>query len=386
VTLCRDNVLGRRVAIKLIKEEVMDPDSQARFEREVQAMAQLLHPNVVTIFDIGQENGRYFLVLELMEGGSVEELISSAAEGRLDVAAALRIAQDTARGLVHAHGHGILHRDVKPGNIWMTGEGLAKLGDFGLAYLGGGVRLTRAGMMVGTVAYMAPEVALGRQADERSDLYMLGASLYEMVTGRVPFQGDDPVRVIFSHINDLPLSPQRLVPDLPPALETLITRLLAKDPEQRPDSASAVLSALESIGVGAVRESPLQPTPSCAEWLGDRLAYAASTMPAHFVFGSESHSAQAKLAVSITSLTPGNRVLRMLVGELGIGNAQVQVVGRISDIDSNVELAAFADRKRSSGGFGFRDIGRDVGPQLIREMLEQSASSIIAEVKESFGF
>ena len=268
VYLCRDNVLGRRVAIKLIKEEVMDPDSQARFEREVQAMAQLLHPNVVTIFDIGQENGRYYLVLELMEGGSVEELISSAAQSRLDVPTALRIAQDTARGLAHAHGHGILHRDVKPGNIWMTGEGLAKLGDFGLAYLGGGVRLTRAGMMVGTVAYMAPEVALGRPADERSDLYMLGASLYEMVTGRVPFQGDDPVRVIFSHINDLPLSPQRLVPDLPPALETLINRLLAKDPEQRPDSATAVLAALESVGVGAVREPPLQPTPSHSDLPG----------------------------------------------------------------------------------------------------------------------
>ena len=248
VSMCRDTGLGRRVAIKLIKEEVMDPDSQARFEREVQSMAQLLHPNVVTIFDIGQENGRYYLVLELMEGGSVEEMISSAAQGRLDVPAVMRIAQDTVRGLAHAHSHGILHRDVKPGNIWMTGEGLAKLGDFGLAYLGGNVRLTRAGMMVGTVAYMAPEVALGRQADERSDLYMLGASLYEMVTGRVPFQGDDPVRIIFSHINDLPLSPQRLVPGLPPGLETLIIRLLAKDPEQRPGNASAVLTALEAVG------------------------------------------------------------------------------------------------------------------------------------------
>ena len=124
----------------------------------------------------------------------------------------------------------------------------------------------------------------------------------------------------------------------------------------------------------------------CGEWLGDRLAYAARAMPHHFVFGTESHSAQARLTVSITSLTPGSRALRMLVGELGIGNARVQIVGWISDIDSNEELAAFTDRKRSTAGFGFRDIGRDVGPQLVREMLEQSASSIIAEVKESFGF
>ena len=124
----------------------------------------------------------------------------------------------------------------------------------------------------------------------------------------------------------------------------------------------------------------------CGEWLGDRLSYAARAMPAHFIFGRESHSAQAKLSVSITGVTPGSRALRMLVGEFGVGNARVQVVGWLSDIGSNEELAAFTVLKRSSGGFGFRDIGRDVGPQLVREMLEQSASSIITEVKESFGF
>ena len=109
-------------------------------------------------------------------------------------------------------------------------------------------------------------------------------------------------------------------------------------------------------------------------------------MPDHFIFGTESHSAQAELTVSIARITPGNRVLRMLVGEFGIGNARVQVVGRISDIDSNEELAVFTHRKRSTGGVGLRDIGRDAGPQLVREMLEQTASSIIAEVKDSFAF
>ncbi|MCH7706394.1 MAG: protein kinase, partial [Chloroflexi bacterium] len=261
VFLCQDTTLGRKVAIKLIKEEVMDPDSLARFQREVRAMGQLVHPNVVTIHDVGQEGGRHFLVLELMEGGDVEHLIQDSPDGRLDTATVVRVGSDMARGLAHAHSNGILHRDIKPGNAWLTSDGIAKLGDFGLAYLGGGTRLTRAGMMVGTVAYMAPEVALGRQADERSDLYMLGASLYEMATGRVPFQGDDPVRVIFSHINDMPLSPRRLVPDIPPALETLITRLLSKDPEQRPENAGAVLDALESIDVGAIHELHLRGTP-----------------------------------------------------------------------------------------------------------------------------
>ena len=124
----------------------------------------------------------------------------------------------------------------------------------------------------------------------------------------------------------------------------------------------------------------------CGEWLDNRLAYAARAMPDHFIFGTEGYSAQARLTVSITSVTPGNRGLRLLAGELGLGNAQVQVDGRISDIDSSDELAVFTDRKRSSGGIGLRDIGRDVGPQLVHELLEQTASSIIAEVKESFGF
>lgn len=247
VYLCQDTVLGRRVAIKLIKQEIMDPDSLARFQREVQSMAQLVHTNVVTIFDIGQEDGRHYLVLELMEGGSVEDLIAAGTSSSLDIATTLRIGQDVARGLSHAHSHGILHRDIKPGNIWLTSEGLAKLGDFGLAYLGAEARVTPANMMVGTVAYMAPEIALGRPADERSDLYMLGASLYEMTTGRLPFPGEDPMRVIFSHVNDLPLSPKRLAHETPSALDTLILRLLAKDPEQRPGSANDVVEALEQI-------------------------------------------------------------------------------------------------------------------------------------------
>ena len=316
VFLCQDTTLGRKVAIKLIKEEVMDPDSLARFQREVQAMGQLVHPNVVTIHDVGQEGGRHFLVLELMEGGDVEHLIQGSPDGRLDTATAVRVGSDMARGLAHAHSNGILHRDIKPGNAWLTGDGVAKLGDFGLAYLGGGTRLTRAGMMVGTVAYMAPEVALGRTADERSDLYMLGASLYEMVTGRVPFQGDDPVRVIFSHINDMPLSPRRLAPDLPPALETLITRLLSKDPEQRPENAAAVLDALESIDVGAIHELPLRGTPSEA---------VQPTTPeprwAQPVVGREREVAA--LRARVDSAMQGQGGLVFITGEAGIGKTRL---------------------------------------------------------------
>jgi serine/threonine-protein kinase len=191
VFLCQDTVLRRQVAIKLLKEEGLDEEGLLRFQREVQAMASLVHPNVVTVFDIGQEGGRHFLVLELMEGGDVENLIASAPNQRLDAATAVRIAKEVARALEHAHRHSILHRDVKPGNVWLTtrsassgqAQGVAKLGDFGLAYLGGSTRLTQAGMMVGSIAYMAPEVALGRPADQRSDLYMLGAGTQSRLVG-----------------------------------------------------------------------------------------------------------------------------------------------------------------------------------------------------------
>jgi predicted ATPase len=301
VFLCQDTALRRQVAIKLLKpapsassgqalsgvegEEGLDSEGLLRFQREVQAMASLVHPNVVTVFDIGQEVGaglipalttRPCLVLEFMEGGDVEHLIASAPNQRLDATTTVRIGKEVARALEHAHSHGILHRDVKPGNIWLTKQGLAKLGDFGLAYLGGGPRLTQAGMMVGSIAYMAPEVALGRQADARADLYMLGASLYEMLTGRVPFPGEDPVRVLFSHINDLPLAPRRFAADVPEGLEALVLRLLSKDPEQRPASASEVVRVLEEAeippsppyqrgargdSVGAPLAAPRPPTP-----------------------------------------------------------------------------------------------------------------------------
>jgi hypothetical protein len=196
-----------------------------------------------------------------MPGGDVETLIEQAPEHRLPIEQALGIAKAVCRGLEFAHSKGIIHRDIKPGNIWLGADGTAKIGDFGLALAVDLSRLTQAGMMVGTVTYMPPEQAMGGKVTAKVDLYSLGAMLYEMVTGRPPFVGDDSVAIIGQHINTPPVSPTWHRADLPPALETLILQLLEKDPEKRPESAAVVLQALEAIEAGKIQEPSKETAP-----------------------------------------------------------------------------------------------------------------------------
>ena len=242
-----DTRLGRTVAIKVIKGEGLDQESFARFEQEAKATAGLSHPHIVAIYDIGQEGESHYLILEFVDGPSLSGLISSQPGARCDAATTLRIGSQVCQALEYAHSHGVLHRDIKPENIMITSAGLPKLMDFGLARALGGPNLTQRGVIVGTPAYLPPEQALGKRSDARSDLYSLGCVLYEMVTGRPPFHGDEPVKVIFSHINDLPIMPQKLAPEVPAALEQIILKLLAKDPDQRYQSASELFQALKSV-------------------------------------------------------------------------------------------------------------------------------------------
>src|SRR5204863_6730419 len=160
---------------------------------------------------------------------------------------ALKIAIETCQGLEFAHAKGIVHRDLKPGNVWLASDGRVQIGDFGLAVALDQSRLTQAGMMVGTVAYMPPEQAIGSEVTPRSDLYSLGAMLYEMATGRPPFVGDESVAIITQHLNTPPVTPSWHRPDLPPGLEALIMRLLEKDAGRRPESAEAVREALVAM-------------------------------------------------------------------------------------------------------------------------------------------
>ncbi len=254
-------VLDRDVAFALIKTEGLDDVSRTRIQREAQAMGRLgSHPHIVTVFDLGQEQDQPYMVTELMGGGDVEGVIEDTAGHRLSLEQAVSIAMETCRGLEFAHSRGIVHRDLKPGNVWLTGDGIAKIGDFGLAVALDRSRLTKEGMMVGTVSYMPPEQAMGGEVTPRSDLYSLGAMLYEMVTGRPPFLGDDSVATIGQHINTPPVSPTWYNPECPRAVDALILRLLAKDPSERPESAGDVLAALEALDlqdVGAPHAAPL---------------------------------------------------------------------------------------------------------------------------------
>lgn len=272
VFLARDKELDRDVVIGVLNRRQIESDSLSRLRREAKAMARLdEHPNVVSVYDIGEEEGNPFIVTQYVRGGSVADVLSACRPEPLPLPEAIRIAAQTCRALNHAHAHGILHRDVKPTNVWLMRDGTVKLGDFGLALSLDRTDLTGEDMRVGTAAYIAPEQALGAAVGPQSDLYSLGVMLYEMVAGRRPFYGDTALAVISQHINSRPVAPSWHNPALNDALDRLILELLAKSPADRPTSAAVVADSLEAMLVGAspaeARPAPVRETTSL-----DRLA------------------------------------------------------------------------------------------------------------------
>jgi eukaryotic-like serine/threonine-protein kinase len=248
VYLSDDTAAGTEVAVALYDTEGVGAAIQARAHREAEAMRKLGdHPHIVTVLDTGEDDGNPFIVSRYMPGGDVEGLLA-AAGGRLEVRRAVDIAADVTRALEHAHARGVVHRDLKPANVWIDDDGRARLGDFGLATTEARSRVS-GGTLVGTVAYLPPEQAVGDAAGPQSDLYSLGALLYEMLTEQPPFPGDDAVSIISQHLHADPVPPSRQVPDVPEALDRVVLGLLAKRPEDRPESAAEarerLLAALE---------------------------------------------------------------------------------------------------------------------------------------------
>ncbi len=315
-----DTLLDRDVAVKVLSATALGAEGRARLLREAQAAAQLNHPNIVGVHDAGEEDSVPFIVMELVEGESLHSRRPTALDEILS------LARQMCAALEHAHAHGIIHRDLKPENVLITLDGVAKLMDFGLARSSAS-RISAEGTLVGTVFYLAPEQALGRAIDGRADLYALGVMLYELTTGRLPFTGDDPLAVISQHIHAPVMPPRTYRADLPPALETIILKLLAKTPDDRFASAREIGAALAATAVQL--QSPAEPRNNLPIQLSS------------FV-GREGELAQVKRWLTTSRLVT-------LIGAGGCGKTRlaIQVAGELvaeySDGVWLVELGALSD-------------------------------------------
>jgi serine/threonine-protein kinase len=238
VWVAYDLELERPVALKLLGAST----DRLRFEREGRAVASLSHPNVCRLYDLGEADGRPFIVLEYLPGGSLEERLRPGEPLPDDQTA--RVVAELAAALAHAHAHGLVHRDVKPSNILFDDEGHAKLADFGITRILDASTLTEAGTVVGTAAYISPEQARAEPVTTATDVYASGVILYRLLTGRLPFEAEAPLELALKHVNEQPVPISELRPDAPPQLERVATWALAKRPEDRPPDGAALMMAL----------------------------------------------------------------------------------------------------------------------------------------------
>ncbi len=242
----RDRALGRSVALKMLSEEfAAEEELHQRFRREVEAVGQLSHPNIVSVYDMDETDGRLYMAMELLEGDDLRTLIERHAP--VPLAERVRICMQICAGLHYAHGRGIVHRDVKPANILVTSRGQVKLLDFGLARLGSRASITRRGVILGTPDYMAPEQAQGRAIDARTDLFSAGAVFYEFLTLQKPFRGKTLHAVLYQIISGEPEPVLSANPEVPARLASVVHRMLVKDPERRFGSLDDVLRELRPI-------------------------------------------------------------------------------------------------------------------------------------------
>jgi eukaryotic-like serine/threonine-protein kinase len=261
VWLADDTELDRKVAIKILHDNfAQDSEFVQRFQREAQSAAGLQHPNVVGIFDRGAFDGTYFIAMEYVDGPSLKDLV----KGGMSPKDAIDFTRQILNAARFAHRKGIVHRDLKPQNVLIDGEGRARVADFGIARAGESSSITATGSVMGTAQYISPEQAQGKPTTPRSDIYSIGVILYEELTGRVPFEGESAVAVALKQVSEAPRRPSAINPNVPPALDAVVMRALAKDPDARFKDADAFLKALD-----AAEKAPDTPRPE------DTAAYAA---------------------------------------------------------------------------------------------------------------
>src|SRR5574344_500738 len=241
----KDHILNRMVAVKVLKDEyTTDADFIKRFNTEAQSAASLSHPNIVSIYDVGheEENNLYYIVMELIKGKTLKEIINK--DGAISWKWAVNIAMQIASALELAHKSGIVHRDIKPHNIIITEDGVAKVTDFGIAKAVSNSTMTAFGTTIGSVHYFSPEQARGSVTDAKSDLYSLGVVMYEMLTGKVPFDADTPVSVALKHMQEDPVPPIEVNDEIPQAVNDIVLKAMQKEPINRYQSATEMLADL----------------------------------------------------------------------------------------------------------------------------------------------
>ncbi|MBI4458908.1 MAG: protein kinase [Acidobacteria bacterium] len=309
-----DPTIGRAVAIKTILLETSNPDSMRRLRREAQAAGILSHPNIVTVYDAGEENGLFYLAMEMVEGETLHQRLT---RGPMRVEEAILIVEQVGAALDYAHSRKIIHRDIKPANIMLT-EGRAKVMDFGIAKAAG-AGITTTGELLGTPSYMSPELIQGKGADQRSDLFSLGAMLYEMLTGAKPFMGDNIGNVFYKILQEEPNAPSSLNPALPASLDTVILRTLAKEPAARyPNCAEFLAELKRQAALAAVEPEPSQ----------KRAAVSAERMLAAIMFTDMvgySALTQQNESLALKTLSAHHELLRAAFGQYG--GREVKTIG-----------------------------------------------------------
>ncbi|HEV2093666.1 MAG TPA: Stk1 family PASTA domain-containing Ser/Thr kinase [Rubrobacter sp.] len=392
VYLARDRTLGRDVALKVLRSQYAnDRESAERFKREALSAARLSHPNIVQVYDRGDtEDGSSYIAMEYVPGGTLKERITE--DGPLDARLAAGYGYQVAEALGAAHAKGIIHRDIKPQNVLITGPGQAKVVDFGIARAASatGDSHTRTGTVMGTAGYMSPEQALGLPATPKSDLYSLGVVLYEAVTGRLPFTADNPIAVSMKHVNEAPRPPKELNPAVPEGMNAVIMRLLSKDPEQRYPDAEALAEDLWRVRRGLAAAS------------GAEEAKTVEAPTSRLAPNTRQAAPAARRKRSRAPFFLG--ALLLLLGLLGVGLALAQGLGSAGVVEvpsvegmprdeavSRLESAGFRAEVRGGGGGSGTVTGQDPpggrrAPEGSRVVLTVGASTVAVPDVVNQGF
>ncbi len=371
----REASLNRMVAVKVLGQHLaQDREYITRFQREAQAAAALNHPNIIQIYTIGEDSGRHYFAMEYVDGHSVQEMIRQ--QGRIPAPKAGEIVLEAAKGLAAAHDSGLIHRDIKPANLMVDKNGIVKIADFGLALRPADqTRITSSGLLMGTPGYLAPEQCLDRAVDPRTDIYALGVSLFEMLTGKAPFTADSPAALIRKIVDGDTPDPAALAPDLDPELRRIVLKMMARDPDQRYQTCYQVAGELASFVRSSGDESaalpPVPPPP-----VGEEAHVAGATTPVPTRSGHGRTLAILAVALLVClAVVAGGSMVAIKMGLLGDGGS-----GLLQSIPLLGKSTATADQRPSSelspaADAGLTEDDLDKGPQTPRLASEETFDS-----------